>query len=162
LDTAASGDTGDPVADLVESLMQLVRIAKSRDFFSGSGLTRLQVGLLRRLHQHSPRRLTSLADLMGGDLSVISRQVNTLYEGGMVDRMRDPEDGRAWLITLTPSGAEALAEIWNRRRMWFTQVLADHDPQELEQVTAILRTIGVAWERELRRPMNIPVTATPP
>lgn len=148
------GDAPDPITELVESTMQFIRLAKAKDFFSGSGLSRMQVGILKYLHHRSPRRLTSLADLLCGDLSVVSRQVNALYESGMIDRTRDPQDGRAWLISLTDAGAEALAQIWAQRRQWFERVLADIDPAELAHVTAVMRMIVDAWDYEVRNPQE--------
>jgi DNA-binding MarR family transcriptional regulator len=83
---------------------------------------------------------------------VVSRQVNALTEAGMVERIRDPRDGRAWLVSMTPPGREALAKIWDRRRQWFASVLAGFEPHELASATKVVCAIHEAWDAVDRRP----------
>jgi DNA-binding MarR family transcriptional regulator len=57
------------------------------------------------------RRLTELADETLFTLSGISRIVNNLVERGLVERERDPSDGRANLVTITDAGTAQLEAI---------------------------------------------------
>jgi DNA-binding MarR family transcriptional regulator len=136
----------DPVDELIEAVMGLIQLTKSRDTWGGSGLSRVQVSILAALARCSPRRVTSLAADLSSDLSVLSRQCGALIEAGMVDRERDPADGRAWLVSLTAAGAETLLALRQGRLAWFKAILADVEPEDLAQVTAIVRRIVEAWD----------------
>jgi DNA-binding MarR family transcriptional regulator len=54
-------------------------------------------------------RLTALADRSGLTKQSVGEAVADLEELGFVERVPDPEDGRAKIIRLTPHGAHALA-----------------------------------------------------
>jgi DNA-binding MarR family transcriptional regulator len=54
-------------------------------------------------------RLTALADRSGLTKQSVGEAVADLEELGFVERVPDPEDGRAKIIRLTPHGADALA-----------------------------------------------------
>ena len=51
-------------------------------------------------------RASTVADLFSIDKGAISRQVTHLIELGLIEKSRDPEDGRAWLLTATPDALE--------------------------------------------------------
>lgn len=57
------------------------------------------------------RRLTELAEETLFTLSGISRMVNTLVDRGLVERRRDPSDGRANLVAITNAGKAQLEAI---------------------------------------------------
>jgi DNA-binding MarR family transcriptional regulator len=60
--------------------------------------------VLRRLDENGPLRLTKLASLLRLDASTVSRQVAGLTAKGLVERHRDPRDGRAYLLAPTEAG----------------------------------------------------------
>lgn len=70
-------------------------------------------------------RLTALAGCFQVDASVISRQVAELQKTGLVQRVPDPEDGRASLISLTDEGRAQLDRYRDLRTEWFRKALAD-------------------------------------
>lgn len=75
-------------------------------------LTPTQAQILARLAARGPSRVSVLADDLGVTQPTISDAVAALSRKGHVARARDPEDGRAVLLHLTPSGrqeAEAAA-----------------------------------------------------
>jgi DNA-binding MarR family transcriptional regulator len=45
-----------------------------------------------------------LADHAGTDPMMTSQVIRTLVDRGLVDRSPHPEDGRAWTLSVTPSG----------------------------------------------------------
>lgn len=57
------------------------------------------------------RRLTDLAEETLFTLSGISRMVNTLADRGLVERRRDPSDGRANLVAISEAGKAQLEAI---------------------------------------------------
>lgn len=63
------------------------------------------VFLLRHLREDRPRRVSELAEASRLDVSTVSRHVKSLEEAGLLLRVEDPEDRRAWLLRITPDGA---------------------------------------------------------
>ena len=53
-------------------------------------------------------RQSELRRALGVCASVVSRMVRALRELGWIARHRDPDDRRAWTLTLTPSGQEVI------------------------------------------------------
>jgi DNA-binding MarR family transcriptional regulator len=56
-------------------------------------------------------RISTVAERLAVDLSAISRRVATLRARGWVESVPDPDDRRAQLVTLSPSGAALLTEL---------------------------------------------------
>ena len=81
--------------------------------------------LLSRIGEHGPMRLSVLAGCVYLDVSTISRQVADLEQAGWVGRERDPLDGRASLVRLTPEGERVLGHGHDQRRRALRELLAD-------------------------------------
>jgi DNA-binding MarR family transcriptional regulator len=78
--------------------------------------------LLSRLAEYGPMRLSALAGCVLLDVSTVSRQVQDLQQAGWVVRERDPQDGRASLLRLSPDGEAILAAGYEQRRRALRQV----------------------------------------
>ena len=77
--------------------------------------------LLSYVAKAGPVRQAALVEELGIDKGAVSRQVQHLVDLGMVERTRDPEDGRATLLAVTAEAQGRLAEVAAARR----QLLAD-------------------------------------
>jgi DNA-binding MarR family transcriptional regulator len=64
--------------------------------------------LLARLSDKGPTRISELALAERCSQPTITNHVKRLEAAGLVDRTADPRDARAWMIALTPRGAEEL------------------------------------------------------
>ena len=75
-------------------------------------LTMLHYGVLIVLVTAPDRRLrmTDLAERVLTSPSGMTRAVTRLADGGLVERERDPGDGRSFMVGLTPSGLARLRE----------------------------------------------------
>ncbi len=62
------------------------------------------------LHDGRARSTTALARLLGLPVATAHDAVRALVLRGLVERRRDPRDGRAWLLTLTGEGLAAHRE----------------------------------------------------
>ncbi len=83
-----------------------------------------------------PRRVSALADMIHSDVSTVSRQVSHLVQHGIVEKIGDPEDGRAQLLSLSPAGTELIEKLTQGRGEWFRVLLAnwsDEDARAFEQ-----------------------------
>lgn len=97
---------------------------------------------LAALHRSGPTRVSELATALQVDLSVASRQVAHLVEVGHVDRLKDPDDGRAQLLRLTQAGTDALAAAHHEMVAVLTDALVDWDPAEVEALSAGLERLA--------------------
>src|SRR5271154_4262934 len=78
---------------------------------------------LRTLDGLGPSCINGLAQALHLDSSTVTRQVNALEGGGFVTRQVDPNDGRSWLIDLTPRGRTAMRTVEGGRRQAIDSVL---------------------------------------
>ena len=97
--------------------------------------------LLAVLEGSGEHRLGRLAGLLGIDLSVASRQSAAALERGFVERRPDPDDGRAWLLHLTPAGEEALAAHRAARAEWLRSVASSWSDGDARRLLADLQRL---------------------
>lgn len=94
--------------------------------------------MLSHVAGHGPIRASEVADLFTIDKGAISRQVTHLIELGMLEKSRDPEDGRAWLLVATPEAVTRLEAVAEHRRAYLAERLADWEAGDLETFTDLL------------------------
>lgn len=87
--------------------------------------------LLAHLVEHGPCRPSAVAELFTVDKGSISRQVQQLVDLGLVDRTRDPEDGRATLLSASAAAVARAGEVARRRRLRLDDRLGDWSDEEL-------------------------------
>lgn len=80
----------------------------------------------------------NLADVLGYDKSVLSRQLHQLEELGLVERAHDPNDGRAVVLTATPAAVERVEELRATERGDFRSRLMKWDGDELSELVRLL------------------------
>ena len=103
-----------------------------------NSLDRAAYLLLNRLEREGPVGVKALAQAMGIDSSTVTRQVAPLVEGGLVDRVPNPNDGRAVLLALSGLGRERLHQVREARQALMRELLADWTEEEREQFTSLL------------------------
>ncbi|WP_300639247.1 MarR family transcriptional regulator [Nocardioides sp.] len=94
--------------------------------------------MLSHVAENGPMRASSVADLFTVDKGAISRQVTHLMELGLVEKSRDPEDGRAWLLSATPDAKERLRTVTEQRRTYLAERLEGWEAGDLELFTDLL------------------------
>jgi DNA-binding MarR family transcriptional regulator len=75
------------------------------------------------VHVHGPMRVSDVAAQLAVDVSVASRQLSALIDGGYVVREPDPDDRRAWLVRISDAGRSVLKESHRRMVHTFGEVL---------------------------------------
>lgn len=125
--------------------MQLVRLKKSMELFrarvlraSGHGLEGSGLAVLFHLTTDGPARTSRLADLLGLDPSTTSRHVAALERSGHVERVADPDDGRAWLVQASASGRQAFEDTRALRNALVGRALAGWDPADVDALATAL------------------------
>ncbi|MFD1827792.1 MULTISPECIES: MarR family winged helix-turn-helix transcriptional regulator [Mumia] len=92
-------------------------------------------------------RGSDLADAVGVHKSTVSRGIAQLERLGLVERVPDPTDGRARLISLTPVAAERIAAVQAARRATLARAIEDWDEHDLDVLAGLLGRLNTALER---------------
>jgi DNA-binding MarR family transcriptional regulator len=100
---------------------------------------------LAAVHLHGPLRVSDIAEHLGVDLSVASRQIAALAAEGYVERHTDARDRRAQLVACTDAGRTALTEAHRRMVGAFGQALGDWTPDEVDSLTHGLERLRGAF-----------------
>jgi DNA-binding MarR family transcriptional regulator len=97
--------------DIAEALPQRAG-SLSRLFLAQSrlGISRIEAGVMGAVSDR-PQRITDLAAAEGVTQPAITRLVDRLQRRGWVARDRDPEDGRAVIVCLTPAGEKRFSAL---------------------------------------------------
>lgn len=104
--------------------------------------------LLLTLVDHGPRRAADLADMFALDKGAVSRAVKQLLALGFVERTPDPNDGRAGILTVTPTAEQKLAAVVARRRQELGVRLSDWEPGTIEELADRLARFNHAISAE--------------
>lgn len=93
-----------------------------------AGVTTAQISALAIVASEKTVTQTVLAKELGLNDSAITAMVRRLIDQKMVQRTRDDSDGRAWLLELTDTGAEAVdraASIMNQTHVKVDELLGE-------------------------------------
>lgn len=102
--------------------------------------------ILNHLAATGPLRAADLSDAFAMDKGGVSRQVQTLVDLGLVERHRDPEDGRALVLVVSDEGRERLERMSQVRRERFDERLAAWSDAELASFVASLARYNASLE----------------
>lgn len=102
--------------------------------------------LLGRITDTGPVRLSQLADWQEVDRSTMTTQVRRLETLGLVERVTDPTDGRAVLVSATRAGASRHRRTKRTARALYEQLLAGWSEDDLWAAAQVARRLVVALE----------------
>lgn len=138
-----SDDPDDDLRFLIQRVARRIRANRGDDHLSDT-----QLGVLFHVH-NADEGLTpgALADLERVTPPSMNRTVNCLEEAGLVRREKDADDARRVFVRLTDAGRATIAETRRRRRLWFSERLAELSPAErraLADAAPVLRKLADA------------------
>jgi DNA-binding MarR family transcriptional regulator len=90
--------------------------------------------LLATLAEFGPHRASDLADMFALDKGAVSRVVHQLLELDLIERVPDPKDGRASILSVTPKAQARLALMVEARREEFGARLAGWEPEKIDEL----------------------------
>lgn len=120
---------------------KLLHKAKASASRMHSGLDVNTYGLLFTV-MTEPARVSTIAERSHLEVSTVSRNLSQLERHDLIERIPDPADGRAQLISLTLAGRQALADVQAQRRAWFTDLLSTWDEGDIERLQELLTRFG--------------------
>ncbi|NUU24160.1 MAG: MarR family transcriptional regulator [Streptomycetaceae bacterium] len=103
--------------------------------------------LLGRLEKEGPMGVKALAQAMSIDSSTVTRQVTPLVDQGYVDRVPNPDDGRAVLLRLSELGLDRLHQVRRARIRLMAEMCGDWTDEDRERFTELLTRFNRAMVR---------------
>ena len=104
----------------------------------GLGVTRAQWKALFRLEREPGLRQIELADMLDIEPITLSRIVDRLEESGLVERLADPSDRRAWRLHVTARAQPLIAKLHAIADEMIADAFAGIDPKDIEITRAVL------------------------
>jgi DNA-binding MarR family transcriptional regulator len=107
----------------------------------GLGVTRAQWKVLFRLTRHPGMRQIELADLLDIEAITLSRIVDRLEEAGLVERVADPADRRAWRLHVTAKAQPLVEKLRALADEMTADAFAGIDPEDIEITRQVLARV---------------------
>jgi DNA-binding MarR family transcriptional regulator len=121
--------------------LAIARMARRMRQEAGAELSPTSVAALATVERHGPLTPSELADHERIKRPTATRVLRFLEEADLAERMRDPEDGRSALISVTAEGRERLRRLRRRKNAYLARRMRDLGPGEvaaLERAAEIL------------------------
>ena len=94
-----------------------------------------------------PKRPTELAELLHLDLSVVSRQLTSLSERGLVAKTRDPGDRRANQVEITDAGRALTAQVERIRTDFLANLVSEWDENDVRHFATYLHRLSESLDQ---------------
>lgn len=137
-------------AEMVErELAMMFRRARSMSMAAAAkvheDLDSASYSLLLMIDDAGSLRGMDVADRTGLDKSTVSRQIATLVDLDLLERIPDPEDGRARLVQLSDAGRRRLARARSEGREYMKEEFAQWSTRDLEELARLLGKFNHAF-----------------
>src|SRR3984957_19491834 len=135
--------------DLGTVELELLKLVRQLDTFGRKSSLYREVDragylALRTLDSLGPSCINGLAQELHLDSSTVTRQVSALESGGFVTRQVDPNDGRSWLIDLSPRGRTAMRTVERGRRQAIDSMLEGWQSEEVHDLARTIAKLNLA------------------
>lgn len=137
-------------------LVKLLHVIKSHAPTIKDGLEHAAVPYLSELTK-GDCRISELAEKTFTEVSVVSRQVRQLEQRGLVEKWRDPHDGRAFTVHLTPHGKQLVATLYEERAKWLQQLVSEWSGTDVAELTRLLNKLSGTFAATIRGDYGIAV-----
>lgn len=104
----------------------------------GLGVTRAQWKVLFRLERQPGLRQIELADMLDIEPITLSRIIDRLEEGELVERVADPADRRAWRLHVTARAQPLIEKLRRVADEMTSDAFAGIDPKHIEIARQVL------------------------
>jgi DNA-binding MarR family transcriptional regulator len=127
-------------SDLLElfSKLQRARGWTDKKMFASLDLSPAKARLLEYIASHDGTSQTELARATDTDKTLTGRSVETFIENGWVRRDRSKDDGRAYILSLSPSGRRVVRQFGYVRNEILERVTKALDSDDLEDFRRIV------------------------
>ena len=139
------------LGDLTNAITSVTRLAHSNKLYDAMGaragldLRPYLFGVLSRIRDLQPVRMSDVADEMDYDRSTVSRHVAELVALDCVRRLADPADGRVVILELTDAGEAALDKVFRAWNTTLDEITVDWKPADQKRFLHMLERFGTAF-----------------
>lgn len=138
---AASKDEHTPLRMWVRlvACYHLMEIRLRTELRNGFDTTLPRFDLMSQLYRYPEGlKMGELSRLLMVTCGNITALTDRLIEEDLVQRRDDPNDRRAYAISLTPKGKKLFQKMAVQHERWVSSLLGDFDPSELQQLSGLL------------------------
>ena len=107
----------------------------------GLGVTRAQWKVLFQLERQPNLRQIELADMLDVEPITLSRIIDRLEEAGLVERIADPSDRRAWRLHITTKARPLVERLRAVADDMIAEAFAGTDPKDIEITRQVLARV---------------------
>ena len=107
----------------------------------GLGVTRAQWKVLFKLTRYPGMRQIELADMLDIEPITLSRIIDRLEEGALVERVADPADRRAWRLHVTVKAQPLVEKLRALAAEMTAEAFAGIDPKDIEITRQVLARV---------------------
>jgi DNA-binding MarR family transcriptional regulator len=135
-------------ADAIGTIeLELVKLVRHLETFGRRSSLYVRVDragylAMRVLEDLGPMSTNALALALHLDASTVTRQIAPLERGGLIERSRDPADGRSSSIALTAEGCRCMADVKRERLRCIEALVSDWDGSDQEDLAASLARLN--------------------
>lgn len=108
------------------------------------GLTETQFGVLEALYHLGPMPQARLCEKLLVSGSNLTTVIDNLERNGLVRREPNPDDRRAWLVTLSDKGRGLIARAFPGHAARVRELLGNLTQAEQRELGRLCRTLGLA------------------
>lgn len=120
--------------------LAITRMARRLRQEAGTDLGPSQLAALATIDRHGPMAPSELASWERVKRPTATRILSRLAAAGLVERIPDPDDGRAAIVSVTPAGRALVRRLRQRKTAYLARRLRELEP---EDVAALERAAGV-------------------
>ena len=115
---------------------------RTAELLRAHGLTLMEFAVLEVLDHKGSLSISEIIEKIlstSGNMTVV---INNLERDGMITRTPNPRDKRAWLISISPQGAEKIREVFPQYLSETRMMFAGVTDEEKKMATRFLKRIG--------------------
>jgi DNA-binding MarR family transcriptional regulator len=121
-------DTASQLRDAIVRTSRRLRQEASGE----TGLTPSATAALATINRSGPLTPSELAEIERVKRPSMTRTLAGLEREGLIERTRDPADGRSALVAINDAGRERMARLRRRKSAYLARRLRKLDPEEVE------------------------------
>ncbi len=130
--------------------LAIARMARRLRQESGTDLGPSQLAALATIERHGSLAPSELAEREQIKRPTATRILDHLEKAGTVERVRDPEDRRCSILSITPDGRALLRRLRARKTAYLAQRLGELDPADVAALERAAEVIEALLDEEAR------------
>lgn len=114
------------------AIVRMARRLRQEAAAETTGLTPTSVAALATIERHGPLTPSEIAAIERVKRPTITRTLACLEREGLIDRARDPADGRSALVSINGAGRERLRRLRGRKNAYLAKRMRELSAEEVE------------------------------